>query len=84
MITLYPDIVIASFRTMNAARAAATARAAGEPPGRSPCGDRATGKREEETLTGCRAVSRHMVPPPMAPDIGQLTDIGDSGAKVRG
>ena len=34
MITLYPDILIASVREMSdAARAAATARAAGEPPG---------------------------------------------------
>ena len=32
-------------RKMIAARAAATARAAGEPQGRSPCGDRATGER---------------------------------------
>jgi hypothetical protein len=41
-------------------------------------------RAEEETLAGCRAVSCHMVPPSMPPDIGQLTDIGDSGAEEYG
>lgn len=97
MITLYPDIVgvarraipargwaFLAGRKMIAARAAATARAAGEPPGEDP---RAVTGLPVSGGGDARRTPRgqvHMVPPPTPADIGQLTDIGDSGAKDDG
>jgi hypothetical protein len=85
MITLYPDIVIAGFWAMIGCRAGR---------GHGPRGWRAAGKIPRAVtglpVSGGGDARRpphgqvHIVPPPMPPDIGQLTDIGDSGAKVDG